>query len=44
MRGFYLPLGPISILVIGRVWALDIMRLRIWGIGWRLRLMLLRPE
>lgn len=41
---FYLALGPIQVLRCGPVWALDIGRLRLMGVGLRdLRVMILRP-
>lgn len=41
---FYLDLGPIQVLRCGPVWALDIGRLRIMGVGFgQLGMLILRP-
>lgn len=38
---FYLPLGPISLLVVGRVWSIELGPIAILGIGWACRFRLL---
>lgn len=32
---WHMSLGPISVLIVGKVWAVDIGRFGIYGIGWR---------
>lgn len=42
-REFYGHIGPVSVLIIGSVWAIDIGRSRVWGHGWRIRFARVRP-
>lgn len=42
-REFYGYIGPVSVLIIGRVWAIDIGRSRVWGDGWRIRFGRVQP-
>ena len=41
---FYLDLGPIQILRCGRIWAFDVGRLRLFGIGWQMSVTTVRDD
>lgn len=35
MTEFHWYWGPFALLVVGKVWAFDVGRVGIWGVGWR---------
>jgi hypothetical protein len=37
MIELYLVLEPVSLLVVGKVWSIDVGRRGIYGVGWRIR-------
>lgn len=44
MDEFYLNLGPLQILRVGCVWSIDLFRLRIYGVGKRIRVTIARAD